>query len=286
MNTQKRILVVGGTGAIGQPVAAALQKAGFAVSVLTRDPARAELSGLPGVDYVQGDVADAASLRAALEGCYGAHISLQSGQSPEDQERIQHQGTKRIAQAAAAVGVQHITYVSGYLVSERFAYIPAEKAKLDAENAIKASGVTYTIFRPTYFMDVMPRFVQNGRMSVFGKQPHPIHFLAVADFAKFVAAAYSEPQAANQTFYVRGTQALTFAEAFELYRQATDPALKVSVTPFWIGGMINRLVLKGGLTETLALLRATNQVGEIGDYAPAEQVFGVAPTTVESWLRR
>lgn len=286
MAAQKRILVVGGTGAIGRPVAEALQKAGYAVSILTRDPARARMSGISGVDYVQGDVADADSLRAALQGCYGVHISLQSVQSPEEQDRVQHQGTKRIAQIAAEVGVQHITYVSGHLVSERFAYIPAEKAKLDAENAIKASGVPYTIFRPTYFIDIMPQFVQNGRMSIFGKQPHPIHFLAVADFAKFIVAAYSEPKAVNQTFYVRGAQAMTFADAFEMYRQAVDPAIQVSVAPFWLAGIINRMVLKGELTEILALLRATSQVGEIGDYAPAEQVFGSAPTTVESWLRR
>lgn len=286
MTEQKCVLVIGGTGTIGRPVAAALQRAGFAVRILTREPQRARQGGLPGVVYVQGDVEDEASLRAALADCYGVHISLQSGQSADDQDRIQHRGTARIARIAAEQRVQHLTYMSGYLVSQQFASIPAEKAKLDAEKAIKASGVPFTIFRPTYLMDVLPRFVQDKRISVFGKQPHPIHFLAADDLGRMVAQAFGDPRAANKTFYVRGPQAMTFTEAFEVYRQAVDPELAVSTTPFWVGGLLNRLVLKGELTETLALLKATQQVGEIGDYAPAEAVFGPAPTTIAEYSKR
>lgn len=287
MEVQKRILVIGGTGVIGQPVAHALKEAGYDVSVLTRDVAwvRASNRQIPGVDYVSGDIEDETALRQALMGCYGVHISIQSGQSQEEQDRIQHQGTARLARIAAEVGVQHITYVSGYLVSEQFAHIPAEQAKLNAEKAIRASGVPYTIFRPTYFMDIVPRFIQGNRLSIFGKQPHPIHFLAVADFARFVTAAFVNPATANQILYVRGPQPLTFLEAFETYRRIVNPELSISTTPFWLGKLLNRLVLRGAITETLALLHATQQVGEIGNYEMAESIFGVAPTTVEVWCQ-
>lgn len=282
MLTPNQVLVIGGTGSVGQAVALQLQRDGHAVRILTRNSAAASKKFGSTVSYVQGDLEDEASLKRALDGCSSVHLSLPSGHRTADLERVQHQGTARVARLAAANGIQHLTYVSGYLVSEQFAYIPAERAKLNAENAIRRSGAPYTIFRPTYFTDLLPRFVQGKRASVFGKQPHPIRFLTLGDFAKMVSKAH-QVKGTHEAFFVCGPQALTFEQALQLVVELVLPTATVSHAPLWMMSLMNRLFLKGQITEILQLMAATERVGESGDPTEANRRFGAPTTTVRDW---
>src|SRR5206468_1467099 len=71
----KTILVTGATGQQGGSVLRALQKRGFIVRALTRDPASPKAKALAekGVEVVAGDLTDRASLDAALRGAHGAY---------------------------------------------------------------------------------------------------------------------------------------------------------------------------------------------------------------------
>jgi uncharacterized protein YbjT (DUF2867 family) len=283
MNTQQRVLVVGGTGIVGAAVARQLQQDGYSVRLLTRNVAVAQSRLGATFEYVEGDTDHPASLEAGLKDCTGVHLSLPSGHKPTELDRVQHQGAARVARLAAQRGIQHLTYTSGCYVSEDFAYIPAERAKLDAEKAIRSSGVRYTIFRPTYFMDFLPRFLQGQRASVFGVQPHPIRFLALTDYAVMVSKAHQQP-GTQQALFVCGPEALTFEQALRLYTAQVSPQAKLSHSPFWMMSLINRLFLGGQLTEILQLMAATERVGEIGDPTEAQQRFGPARTTVQMWV--
>lgn len=277
------ILVLGGTGIVGRGVAQGLSEAGYAVRILTRDGASAKKLLGDGYTIIEGDITDRACLESALVGCDGVHISLPSGHDEAMLAKIQVGVTSTVATLAKEHAIRHLTYTSGYLVSEQFAHIPAERAKHRAENAIRASGAGYTLFRPTYFTDLLPNFIQGKRASVFGKQPHPIHFLTIADYARMVAQAH-RMDATNQAVFVCGPEAMTFADAMRLVTKKVAPEAKVSHAPFWMMGMMNRLFLRGELTEILALMRATEQVGEMGNTPDvANRLFGRATTGVEVW---
>ena len=279
----KRILVIGGTGIVGRGVAMQLKNDGYAVRILTRNKTGAEAIFGGGYEFIVGDMTDDATLNRALAGCDGVHISLPSGHDVAQLEKIQVGVTSRVAQLAVACGIQHLTYVSGYLVSEQFAHIPAERAKIRAETAIKASGVGYTIFRPTYFTDLLPNFIQGKRASIFGKQPHPIRFLTIGDFAKMVSMAHGMP-ATNKTLFVCGQESLTFEQALVMVAGKIAPQAKVSHAPFWMMNAMNRLFLRGEITEILQLMAVTERVGELG-YTPDEAyaLFGKPTTTVRDW---
>ncbi|MDX2140536.1 MAG: NAD(P)H-binding protein [Chloroflexota bacterium] len=282
MNSNTIILIIGATGFAGQPVARQLQRDGYTVRILTRDRTAAVGQLGDKFTYIQGDIADEHTLQQALEGVTGVHLSLPSGHHPATLEQVQHQVAARVARLAAASGVRHVTYVSGYLVSERFVYIPAERAKLNAEIAIRTSGVPYTIFRPTYFTDMLPRFVQGKRASIFGVQPHAIRFLTLGDFAQMVSKAHQMP-GTNRSFFVCGPEALTFEQALQTYVAKVDPGVQVSHAPFWMMRIMNRLFLRGQLTEILQLMAATQQTGEFGTPEEAVKLFGAAQTTVAAW---
>jgi uncharacterized protein YbjT (DUF2867 family) len=84
-----------------------------------------------------------------------------------------------------------------------------------------------TIFRPTYFMETLPRQVRGGRAVVLGRQPHPFHLIAATDFARMVSRALATPESAGKRLDVHGPQALTIADALRIYCQQLAPGTRV-----------------------------------------------------------
>ncbi len=97
----KRILVIGGTGMLGQPVARCLKEAGFDVRIFSRDRQKADKIFDSSFEVVTGDLLDSACLELALEGCDGVHISL-----PTENEQ---QVAEMVAGMASRHGVQRIS---------------------------------------------------------------------------------------------------------------------------------------------------------------------------------
>lgn len=122
-----RVLVTGGTGFIGSFAAAALAGAGHEVRLLVRDPARVAPvfephGGAPG-EAVRGDITDAASVEAALEGCDAVlHAAAVVAVSRREAERVlatNLAGTRNVVGGAVARGLDPVVYTSS--VSALFA---------------------------------------------------------------------------------------------------------------------------------------------------------------------
>ncbi len=138
--------VIGGTGNTGRAVVAALQAKGADFRCLVRDPAKAAETLGSDVELVQADTADAATIEAGLAGC--DKLFLLTGHSPAMGE----QQTNAIA-AAKRAGVTHIVKLSGgdAIVQENIS-AKIGQAHWQVEEALKASGVDWTILRPGLFM--------------------------------------------------------------------------------------------------------------------------------------
>jgi len=72
----ERVLVVGATGMLGAPVAAALRRRGLVVRALVRDAEKARRVLGDGYELARGDVMDGDALQRALDGCQAVHVSL------------------------------------------------------------------------------------------------------------------------------------------------------------------------------------------------------------------
>src|SRR5262245_37664526 len=102
---EKTILVVGGTGMLGQPVSHCLKEAGFRVRIMTRDRHKASALFDGSFEIAAGDPSDSGCLEQALDGCSGVHISLPT--------QVEQQVAEMVAQLAARHGVERISYISG-----------------------------------------------------------------------------------------------------------------------------------------------------------------------------
>jgi dihydroflavonol-4-reductase len=128
-----RVLVTGATGFLGRHLIPLLVDRGLEVVALCRSDST-EAAAL-GTTVKRGDVLDAASVRAAAEGCDGVfHLAGKVSRRPEDAEglyRVHVDGTKVTLDACRAAGVRRavIASTSGVVaVSEDAGDVRDEKA--------------------------------------------------------------------------------------------------------------------------------------------------------------
>jgi uncharacterized protein YbjT (DUF2867 family) len=131
------ILVTGATGNIGSALLRELRLSGAApVRGLTRAVGR--VSFPEGVEAVEGDLAQAESLKAALEGVRSLFLLVGMGAEEE------------VIAAARQAGVEHVVLVSSITV-QTHPHLPAACENLAVERLLKDSGMAWTILRPTQF---------------------------------------------------------------------------------------------------------------------------------------
>jgi uncharacterized protein YbjT (DUF2867 family) len=274
----KSILVLGGTGMLGQPVARRLKEDGFQVRFLVRDVEKAKGSFDQAFEIVPGDVRDTDSLERAMEGCQGVHISVGGS--------VDQLSAENVAALAPKLGLERISYISGATAFEQNRWFPVTEQKLNAEKAIQECGVPYTIFCPTWPMEQLPRFAREGQPFLIGKQPSPLHWFAAEDLARMVSTAYQRKEAANKRLFVHGPEAKTMKHALEQYCQAFHPDGKpVSVMPIWLAKVMALLTRNQMLKFASQLMAYFDKIGEMGDPTEANQLLGAPTITLDEWIK-
>jgi len=220
-----KVCVAGGTGLLGRAIVPALLNAGHEVAILSRsDPSRDPVD--PRATWVRGDVTDPASLVTALRGMDAVVDAVQFPNSPVENpkkgytfERIDLGGTKNLVDAAKAAGVPRFIGLSGAgaAADARYHWL---RFKWEEEQHIQASGLIWTIFRPSWIYG--PRDVSLNRflgfakflpfIPVIGNGKIRLNPLFVDDLAAHVAAALGRPAAENRLFEIGGPDVLTMDE--------------------------------------------------------------------------
>ena len=274
----KTILVIGGTGMFGLPTAQQLRADGFKLRLMARDIQKARNHFPEGFEIIQGDVTDKASLEKAIYGCQGVHISVGG---PVDQISAEN-----VASLAPKVGIERITYISGATVAEENRWFPMVAQKLDAEKAIRSCGVPFTIFCPTWPMEQLPRFARNGKPSLIGKQPLPVHFFATADLARMISKAYQLDTADDKRFFIYGPEAMTMKTALERYCARFHPDVeKISVMPIWLAKLLGSRTGNETLKFASSLMGYFDKTPETGNPSEANQILGAPKISLDAWMK-
>lgn len=273
----KKILVVGGTGLLGRPVVERLIAEESGVRVMTRRAVRAEGRLAASVETFEGDPQEVSALRHGLEGCDGMYLNLPAG--------VEEPIASAAAEAARLTGIAQIACISGATVCEENRWFAPTEGKLRAEQAIRACGIAHTIFRPSWFMETLPRFVVNGRAAIFGRQPHPFRWVAAADYARMVTAAFRADACADKTLFVLGPEPLRMHEALRRFCAAAHPEIpKVSTLPIWFVRSLAFVTRNHALGGVARLMAYFERVEERGDPTEANALLGAPTTTLGEWI--
>jgi uncharacterized protein YbjT (DUF2867 family) len=255
-----------------------LKDAGFQVRIITRDLQKARKTFDNSFEIFAGDPMDASGLEKAMDGCYGVHISLPT--------EVEQQVAENVAKAASRHGVERITYISGATVAEENRWFPMVDRKFLAEKAIRETGIPYTILCPTWVMEILPKFVNQGRASVLGKQPFPYHWVAAEDIARMVSQAYGHGAEATRRFIVHGPEAISMHEALKRYCAVFHPDIHdVSSMPFWLVRLLATLTGNRDLKGAGEMMSYFEKVGEGSNFPEVNDLLGAPTTTLDAWLK-
>jgi uncharacterized protein YbjT (DUF2867 family) len=216
----KLILVTGATGKQGGAVVRHLQKRNFAIRALTRDPEKPAARALfnSGVTLAQGDLDDPGSLLRALEDVSGV-FSVQDWTGGEETE-VRH--GKQLIDAANRSGVSQFVY-SSVASADKKTGIPHFESKFEIEEHLRASGLHYTILRPTFFMENwlgMREQIGKGALAYPLSPDTQLQMVAVDDIGAFASLAFEHPgHWENRVFELAGDSMFmsSIAEAFSRF---------------------------------------------------------------------
>jgi uncharacterized protein YbjT (DUF2867 family)/ligand-binding SRPBCC domain-containing protein len=253
------VAVAGGTGFVGGAIAIELHRRGHAVRVLTHRGETAR-GGLPdAVDLRRADVQTGEGLVDALRGADALAIALAFRNSPIEAPR-KHQtfmevdaaGTERLIAAAREAGVKRVVYLSGAGAApdaKRHWF----RAKWRAEEAVRGSGLTWTIIRPTWLFG--PRDVSLNRFLGFARRLFMVPMtnagsqrlapVFIDDAANLAADSLVDEAAAGQVFELGGPTTLRMREIIAIALRAAGlrrpivpgptPLIKLAAVPLsWL----------------------------------------------------
>lgn len=231
----QKILFIGASGMLGKPVALELLRAGFKLTLLARDVEKMQKL-FPNIPVMKGDVLDSASLEAAMAGQEVVYLNLSVAQSSKKSEpQPEREGVNNIIEAAKKTSVKRIVYLSSLIKNYEgmngFKWW-AFQIKHAAVNAIKKSGLNYSIFYPSTFMECLDKqMLQGTRIMLAGKSEAPMWFIAAKDFGIQVAWAMKKAGDSNQEYVIQGLEPFTAEEAAKVFTENAKSKIKIMKAP-------------------------------------------------------
>jgi uncharacterized protein YbjT (DUF2867 family) len=208
-----RLFVTGGTGFTGSRVVPLLLKQGYQVRCLHRRDSHRSHLPQPEIEWVEGDLSVSQALASTMKGAEALVniASLGFGQADS------------ILRATQEAGIRRVLFISTTAIYTRL-NASSKSVRLAAEQAIQASGLEYTILRPTMIYGStrdrnMWRLIQFMRVSplipVLGDGTYlqqPIH---VDDVALAVVSCLATDRTITRSYNLAGKYPLTYDEVID-----------------------------------------------------------------------
>jgi NADH dehydrogenase len=290
------ILVTGGTGFVGSHLISRLRKDDIPVRAVVRNPDRAQSIKDLGVDVVQGDVSDKASLEKAAMGCERVvHlVGIIQETSGSTFQRIHVDGTRNLLEAAKKADVRHFFYQSalGTRPGAKSAY---HKTKWEAEELVRASAIPYTILRPSLIYGPGDQFTirlsEMIRLSpvlpVIGSGKSRIQPVFIDDVVTCIAKAVSSDCCLNEIYEIGGPEQLTYEEVTVAIAEALGVQRPTVHMPLFfmktMARVLEAVLPKPPVTTDQLIMLQEDNVCTMRDIRDA---FGIEPIAFREGLRK
>lgn len=287
-NADPWVLLLGGSGTIGRATLAALLEAGCKVRCVLRNPPQddlSELTGRPEVDLRIGYPGDAGWLRDEVlgDGAVESVISCVASRSgaPADAWAVDYGVNKAVLSAAVGGGVDRFILLSAICVQKPL--LGFQKAKLAFEDELMASGLAWSIVRPTAFFKSLSgqlERLRNGKpFLVFGNgQLTACKPISDHDLGRFIVGCLTVPERQNRILSIGGPgPALTPLEQGEALFAALGKQPEFRHVPVALLDTIIGVLRLAGVFSAKARDKA--ELARIGRYYATESMLVLDPDT-------
>lgn len=217
------IFITGGTGFVGSKITEVLAR-NHQLRLLVRPDSHPHVPVK--AETVKGDVTDRESLRGKMDGCptvvHLVGIIKEHGDTTFDS--VIRQGTVNVLHEARAAGAKRFIFMSA-LGAHRDPNYGYHTAKYEAEEAVKASGIDYTIFRPSVifgegdgFVSVLAGVVKSFPITpIAGTGKAKFQPVQVDDVADCFVKAVDDPErTSGQIFELGGAKPYSYDEMIDV----------------------------------------------------------------------
>lgn len=289
-----KIFISGGTGFVGGHLCQELLQRGHTLRLLVHSRGEGEREG---IELFRGDVTDAQSCLEGARGC-DAVINLVGiirefpGRGVTF-ARLHVEATRNMVAAAQQCGIRRYLQMSA-LGSRPGAVSGYHRSKFAAEELVVASGLDYTIFRPSLifgrgdaFVSMLAGYIGSLYfVPVIGDGTYRLQPIAVEDVARCFALALEKPETTGQVFTLCGKDRLTYLELVDAIGRVLGKSSVLKVkNPLFLMKLVTPL-LEGFSFYPLTSDQITMLLEESICDGQWRETFGFEPTGFEEGIKR
>jgi len=280
-----KVLVTGATGFTGSRLIPLLLQSGFQVRVFTRPTSnRSPLSALT-VEWATGDFANPETFTAALHGV-DALINIAS---------LGFGHAESILKSMKEAGVKRGLFISTTAIFTQL-NAGSKSIRLAAEEAIQASGLDYTILRPTMIYGTprdrnMWRLIRLLRitpvMPIFGDGESLQQPIFVDDVAQAVLLALQNDVTLRKSYNIAGKAPLTYNQVIDIVATALGKRVWKLHLPYMPIVRVLQFTERIGIRLPIKaeqVLRLNEN--KAFSYEEAQRDFGFSPRSFEVGIER
>lgn len=276
------ILLTGATGKTGGEVAKQLAANNIPFRALVRNLDKAAALKELGAELVVGDMEDAEAVSKALAGADKAVLIISNG---EHQLTIE----KQFTDCAVAAGVKHLVKLSS-MESEPGTTKPIPKMHVESEEHIRASGISWTMVRPTFFTQnflTSARTIKESDSIVMALGNAVVAPTDLRDVAEIIRLVLTDDTHLNKSYDITGPEALSLAQAAEMFSKVLGREIKYVAQPVEEFG---KILTQVGFPEwrVKAVCDEFRLLGERASMHTTDtvrQILGRDPTSLEQFIK-
>lgn len=290
----QHILLTGASGYVGGRLLKALEQHGHSLRCLARHPEFLKPKVGAATEVVKGDVLDAASLQAAMQGIDAAYYLVHSMGSVGAFEDADRRAAQHFAEAARAAGVQRLIYLGGLGKDEELS--PHLASRQEVGNILRSSGVPTLELRASIIIgsgslsfEMIRALVEKLPVMITPRWTKTLaQPIAIEDVIAYLVAALHVPAEGEGVFEIGGGDQVSYLDIMKEYARQRGlkrliipvPVLTPGLSSLWLG-LVTPLFARVGRK----LIDSVRNETVVHDDR-ALNVFGIQPRGIRAALER
>lgn len=286
------VLVTGATGGLGRRIVRRLREQEIPARAFVRLTSRYGEFEQRGAEIFIGDLRQDKDIQKA---CQNTQYIISAHGSNGDAQAVDYRANIELIDRAKEAGVEHFVFISVLGADRGYEDAPTFKAKREVEKYLIASGLNYTILRPSGFasnlLPLAENFRQTGIYLLIGDPKSRTSIVSTDDLARIAVDSLTVEGARNKILPVGGSDILQREDIPRIFSRIFNRDPLVINPPMFVFdgvrstvGLLNPKVYKG--LGTLRTLLDNEFFCKPEEIANLESIFNMKMESLESYLRR